>query len=145
MYNKVILMGRICNALKLKTTPSGVSVLTFRIAVDANYASKGEERKTFFFSAVAWRNTAEFIAKYFEKGRMIMVDGELQTRSYTDKSGVAREVTEIVVGNAHFTGELKTSTQSQPREAGYGNAYAYGAPPPGSMELPQAKQHQLVN
>jgi single-stranded DNA-binding protein len=85
-------MGRICHDLELKATPSGVSVMSFRIAVDRSYQVKGEERKADFFNIVAWRNTAEFIAKYFGKGRMIMLDGELQTRQYVDKDNVTRDI-----------------------------------------------------
>jgi single-strand DNA-binding protein len=105
MFNKVILMGRICHDLELKTTPSGVSVLSFRIAVDRNYQVKGEERKADFFSVVAWRSTAEFVNKYFGKGRMIMIDGEIQTKQYVDKNNITQNTVEIVADNVHFTGE----------------------------------------
>ena len=105
MFNKVILMGRICHDLELKQTPHGVSVLSFRIAVDRNYQVKGEERKADFFNIVAWRSTAEFVSKYFGKGRMIMVDGELQTRQYVDKNNITQNITEIVADTIHFTGE----------------------------------------
>lgn len=107
MFNKSILMGRICNDLELKMTPSGIAVLSFRIAVDRNYQSKGEEKKADFFNIVAWRTTAEFISKYFSKGKMILVDGELQTRQYTDKNGSTQNVVELIVASAHFTGEKK--------------------------------------
>ena len=112
MYNKVILMGRIVNDLELKTTPSGVSVLSFRIAVDRRYQVKGEERKSDFINIVAWRNSAEFISRYFSKGRMILIDGELQTRSYQDKNGNTAYVTEVLVDQAAFTGEAKKSDSS---------------------------------
>lgn len=112
MYNKAILMGRICNDLEVKATPSGVSVLSFRLAVERSYCVKGEERKTDFFNIVAWRSTAEFIAKWFSKGRMILVDGELQTRQYEDKNGVTQYVTELIVNNAFFTGEAKKSEKN---------------------------------
>lgn len=92
MFNKAILMGRIAHNLELKTTPSGLSVLSFRIAVERAYQEQGEERKTDFFNIVAWRSTAEFIAKYFSKGRMIFVEGELQTRQYVDKKGSTQNV-----------------------------------------------------
>lgn len=111
MFNKSILMGRICNDLELKTTPNGIAVLSFRIAVDRNYQTKGEEKKTDFFNIVAWRTTAEFISKYFSKGKMILVDGELQTRQYTDKNGSTQNVVELIVSSAHFTGEKKEQTQ----------------------------------
>ncbi len=112
MYNKAILMGRICNNLEVKSTPGGVSVLSFRIAVERSYCAKNEERKTDFFNILAWRSTAEFIAKWFSKGRMILVEGELQTRTYEDKNGVTQYVTELVVDNAHFTGEVKSSEKN---------------------------------
>lgn len=113
MFNKSILMGRICNDLELKTTPNGISVLSFRIAVDRNYQTKGEEKKTDFFNIVAWRTTAEFISKYFSKGKMILVEGELQTRQYTDKNGSTQNVVELMVSSAHFTGEKKEPGQAQ--------------------------------
>ena len=89
MYNKVIMMGRIVNDLELRSTPAGASVLSFRIAVDRRFQTKGEDRKSDFFNVVAWRNEAEFISRYFAKGRMILIEGELQNRSYQDKNGNA--------------------------------------------------------
>lgn len=124
MYNKAILMGRICNDLELKTVPSGASVLSFRLAVDRSYQIKGEERKADFFNIVAWRSTAEFISRYFAKGRMILVDGELQTRQYIDKNGSTQNVVELVVNSAHFTGEKATNSNSN---SSYGG---YNPPPP---------------
>lgn len=105
MYNKITLMGRITHDLELKSTPSGNSVLSFAVAVERAYQAKGEERKTDFFSCVAWRANADFISRFFSKGRMILIDGELQNRKYTDKNGVERYVTEIIVERAYFTGE----------------------------------------
>lgn len=110
MFNKAILMGRICNDLELKTTTNGNSVLSFRLAVDRSYQVKGEERKADFFNIVAWRSTAEFISRYFSKGRMILVEGELQTRQYVDKNGSTQNVVELVVSNVSFTGEPKQTT-----------------------------------
>ena len=112
MYNKVILMGRLTRDPELRTTPNGISVATFSIAVDRRFAKSGEERKTDFFNIVAWRQTAEFVSKYFSKGRSILVEGELQTRSYVDKDGVTRYITEIIADNLHFTGEPKSSNTS---------------------------------
>ena len=105
MYNKVIMMGRICSDPELKTTPNGVNVCTFRIAVDRRFQQKGEERKTDFFNVVAWRSTGELVSKYFGKGRMILVEGELQTRPYTDKSGNQSTWYEINAERVSFTGE----------------------------------------
>ena len=107
MYNKAVLMGRICNDLELKTTQNGVSVISFRLAVNRSYQAKGEERETDFFNIVAWRGTAEFIARNFSKGSMILVDGELQTRQYVDKNGSTQNVVELNVGSAYFTGEKR--------------------------------------
>lgn len=107
MFNKVILMGRICNDLELKDTAGGNKVLSFRLAVTRNYQPKDGEKVTDFLNIVAWRGTAEFIAKYFTKGNLILIDGEIQTRSYEDNNGATQWVTEIVVSNAKFTGESK--------------------------------------
>ncbi|MCH5325109.1 MAG: single-stranded DNA-binding protein [Eubacterium sp.] len=114
MYNRVIMMGRIANDLELKTTTNGASVLSFRIAVDRRYQTKGEERKTDFFNVVAWRNEAEFISRYFSKGNMIHIEGELQTRSYNDKNGNTVYVTEIITDRACFTGEKANGGQQSP-------------------------------
>ena len=111
MINSVVLMGRIVNDLELKTTQSGLSVVSFRIAVDRKY-SKGE-KQTDFFDIVAWRNHAEFICKYFRKGSLIALEGELQTRSYQTKDGANRTVTEVLVNNVSFTGERNTGERTK--------------------------------
>ena len=103
--NKVFMMGRLVNDPELKTTPNGITTCSFRIAVDRNYQKKGEEKTTDFFNVVAWRGTAEFICRYFSKGRMILIEGEMQTRKYTDKNGNPAKWYEIMVDNAFFTGE----------------------------------------
>lgn len=111
MINSVVLMGRIVNDLELKTTQSGLSVVSFRIAVDRKY-SKGE-KQTDFFDIVAWKNHAEFICKYFRKGSLIALEGELQTRSYQTKDGANRTVTEVIVKNVSFTGERNTGERTK--------------------------------
>lgn len=111
MINNVVLMGRIVNDLELKTTQSGLSVTNFRIAVDRKY-SKGE-KQTDFFDIVAWKNHAEFICKYFRKGSLIALEGELQTRSYQTKDGANRTVTEVLVNNVSFTGERNTGERAK--------------------------------
>ncbi|MBR1765075.1 MAG: single-stranded DNA-binding protein [Ruminococcus sp.] len=118
MLNKVILMGRITHDLELRQTPNGVSVLSFSVAVDRNYARQGEDRQTDFIDCVAWRQTGEFISRYFGKGRMIAIEGTLQTRNYQDKNGNNRKAVEVVVDNASFTGE--------PRQQGQGGNYGGG-------------------
>ena len=103
--NKVILMGRLTRDPELKTTPNGVNVCSFGIAVDRRYQTKGEEKKTDFFNIVAWRQAGEFVSRYFKKGNMILVEGELQTRQYTNKDGINVTVTEIIAEHLSFTGE----------------------------------------
>ena len=111
MLNRVILMGRITQELELKQTPSGVSVLSFSVAVERRYSKQDEEKQTDFINCVAWRQQAEFISKYFGKGRMIAIEGSLRTRNYDDKNGVKHYVTEVFVDSVSFTGE-KSSVRS---------------------------------
>lgn len=110
--NKVIMMGRIANELELKVTPNGVKTCQFRIAVDRNHQKKGEEKITDFFNVVCWRGTAEFVCNWFGKGRMILIEGEMQTRPYTDKNGNPATWYELIADNIYFTGEK--STQQEP-------------------------------
>ncbi len=102
--NKVILMGNLVADPEFKTTPSGVSVTTFRIAVGRRFAKQGDEVTADFISIVAWRNTAEFVSKYFTKGRAIVVVGSLQTRNWTDQNGQKRYITEVVADECYFAG-----------------------------------------
>lgn len=118
MLNKTIIMGRLTADPELKSTQSGTSVTQFTVAVDRGYVKPGEERQTDFISCVAWKQSAEFICKYFGKGRMIAIEGRLQSRTYDDKNGTKHYVTELIVEQASFTGEPK---QEEP--GGY-----YGAP-----------------
>ena len=114
MLNKVILMGRITRDLELKTTPTGTPVLSFSLAVERSYAEKGKERQTDFIKCVAWRNTAEFISRFFAKGSMILIEGELQTRKYKDNDGKEHTVTEVIVSSSSFTGEKKSNGEAAP-------------------------------
>lgn len=104
-FNLVVLTGRITADTELKTTPSGVSVCTFSIAVDRGY---GENKQTDFINIVAWRQTAEFVAKYFSKGSMIGIEGSIQTRKYQDKNGNTRTAFEVVANNVQFIESKKT-------------------------------------
>ncbi len=131
--NKVIMMGRIAHDLELKTTPNGVSVCSFRLAVDRNYQKKDEEKKTDFFNVVAWRASAEFVTRYFGKGRMILVEGEMQTRQYTDKNGNPATWYEIIAERLHFTGEPKkdgAAASTAPPATNGQNAPSALEPPP---------------
>lgn len=116
MFNKTILMGRLTRDPEFKTTPNGISVCTFSIAVDRRFQGKGEEKKTDFFNIVAWRQQAEFVSKYFSKGRCILVEGEIQNRSYTDKDGVTRYVTEVITNHVSFTGEKKAENMAETQQ-----------------------------
>ncbi|NLZ94953.1 MAG: single-stranded DNA-binding protein [Bacteroidales bacterium] len=123
MLNRVILMGRISQDIELKQTPSGVSVLSFNVAVERSFVKQGEERQADFISCVAWRQQAEFISKYFSKGRMIALEGNLRTRNYEDKNGSKHYVTEVYVDSVSFTGEAKQSSGSS-----YGGNSSYNNP-----------------
>ena len=135
MFNKVIMMGRLVNDPELKTTPTGVNVATFRIAVDRRFLSKGEERKSDFFNVVAWRQQADFVNRYFNKGRLILVEGEMTTRNYTDKNGNNATWYEIVADRISFTGE---KSQGGSYSESYGGAPAPLDPPPQYSAAPAA-------
>jgi single-strand DNA-binding protein len=110
MINTVALMGRLTYDPELRTTPSGVSVLRFQIAVDRNYQRQGTERQADFIDCVAWRQTAEFISRYFHKGSMIAVEGSIQTQNYTDKNNQQRKSVEVVANNVSFCGSRNESS-----------------------------------
>lgn len=116
MLNKVILMGRLTTDPELKQTPNGISVLSFSIAVDRNYSKA--EKKTDFINLVAWRQTAEFIERYFTKGQIIAVEGSIQTRNYEDKTGAKRTAFEVVVDQAHFTGGKNENSAKKSKPSG---------------------------
>ncbi|MDE7303706.1 MAG: single-stranded DNA-binding protein [Oscillospiraceae bacterium] len=107
MLNKVIIMGRLTADPELRQTPTGVSTCQITVAVERNYAPQGGERQSDFITVVAWRQTAEFISRYFAKGRMICVEGNLRTRTYDDKRypDVRHYVTEVYADSVYFTGE----------------------------------------
>lgn len=109
MINNVVLMGRLTAAPELKTTQSGISTVRFSVAVERRYNKQGEERQTDFVDCVAWRQTAEFVSKYFNKGSMIAVIGSIQTRSYEDKNGNKRKAVEVQVENVSFCGSKSES------------------------------------
>jgi single-strand DNA-binding protein len=104
MLNVVAIVGRLTADPELRTTSGGVSVCMFTVACDRNFVRQGEERKADFISVVAWRQAADFVCKYFKKGNWIAVNGTLQTRTYDDKNGVKRYVTEVSAENISFAG-----------------------------------------
>lgn len=109
MINMVALMGRLTYEPELISTPNGVSVLRFQVACDRSYQAKGQERQADFIDCVAWRQTAEFISRYFHKGSMIAIDGTVQTSNYTDKNGNNRKQTEVLANNVSFCGSKSES------------------------------------
>lgn len=111
MLNRSILMGRLTRDPELRTTPSGVSVASFTLAVDRGYAKAGEERQTDFINIVAWRATAEFVGRYFTKGMMMIVEGRIQSRSWEDQNGNKRYATEVVADNIQFGESKKAAAQ----------------------------------
>lgn len=122
MLNRVIIMGRLTADPELRQTPNGVSTCQITVAVDRNYSSQGGERQTDFITVVAWRQTAEFISRYFAKGKMIIVEGNLRTRTYDDKRypDVRHYVMEVYADNVQF-GETKAASQAH---GGGNNNYA---------------------
>ena len=110
MLNRVILMGRLTADPELRKTASDLSVTSFTLAVDRNYG-KGADRQTDFINCVAWRQTAEFISRYFQKGRMIALEGSLQTRNYEDKTGAKRTAYEVIVDQAYFADSKPAESQ----------------------------------
>ena len=127
MLNHIVLMGRLTRDPELRRTGSGVAVATFSLAVDRDFASSATgEKETDFIDIVAWRNTAEFVSKYFTKGRMAVVSGRLQIRNWNDKEGNKRRSAEVIDDNVYF-GDSKRDNNSG--DNGY-SAPSYGNPPP---------------
>ena len=109
MLNKIFIMGRLTRDPELRRTQSGTPVTSFSLAVDRDYKTQSGEKETDFIDVVAWRATAEFVAKYFTKGRMAVVEGRLQIRAWQDKEGNNRRSAEVVADNVYF-GESKRDT-----------------------------------
>ena len=130
MLNKIFLMGRLVADPELRHTQNGVAVATFRLAVDRDFKDRETgERKADFINVVAWRQTAEFVSRFFTKGRMAVVEGKLQVREYTDRDGNRRYATEVVADNLYFGDSRRDG------EGGYGRS-GYDAPPAGSYAPP---------
>ena len=130
MLNHITIMGRLTRDPELRRTGSGIAVASFTVAVDRDFSSKdGGEKETDFIDCVAWRNTGEFVSKYFTKGRMIVVSGRLQIRNWNDKDGNKRRTAEVVADSCYFGDSKKDGDNSG---GSYGsnsyNASGYGAP-----------------
>lgn len=111
MLNKIAVMGRLTHDPELRHTESGVAVCSFTVACDRDYKAENAEREADFIDVVVWRSTAEFVSKYFTKGRMAVVEGRLQSRKWTDKNGQNRVAWEIIADNVYFG-------DSKPKDAG---------------------------
>ena len=121
MLNVAIIMGRLTADPELRTTASGVAVTTFSVAVDRRFQRQGEEKQTDFINVVAWRQTAEFVSRYFHKGSMIAVRGSIQQRNYEDKNGNKRTATEIIAEEVLFGGSKSTGkAEEKPAESEQG-------------------------
>ena len=123
MLNRIIIMGRLARDPELRRTGSGTAVTSFTLAVDRDFKSQGGEKETDWIDVVAWRNTAEFVSKYFTKGRMAVVEGRLQMRNWTDRDGNKRVSAEVVADNVYFGDSKRDSGAGD-----YGAAPAYSAP-----------------
>ena len=114
MLNKVFLQGRLVADPELRKTQQGTPVASYRLAVDRGYKSKDPNaQNTDFVNIVSWRNTAEFVCKYFTKGRMMLVEGRLQMRDYTDRDGNRRVAAEVVTDNVHFADSRKDGSNNE--------------------------------
>ena len=111
MLNKVVLMGRLTADPELRKTPNDTSVTTFTLAVNRSFSKQGEQAQTDFIDIVAWRNTAEFVSKYFTKGLQVAVAGRLQTRTWEDKQGQKRKSVEVVADEVFFADSKRDASQ----------------------------------
>jgi single-strand DNA-binding protein len=115
--NNITIMGRMTKDPELRRTPTGVAVASFTLAVDRDFKEKNGEKETDFIECVAWRNTAEFVEKYFGKGKVAVVSGRLQIRSWTDKEGNKRKAAEVVADNVYFGDSKKSESYTSPASA----------------------------
>ena len=118
MLNKIILMGRLTRDPELRRTGNGTAVTSLTLAVDRDYKSQSGEKETDFIDVVAWRSTAEFVSRYFAKGRMAVVEGRLQIRDWTDKDGGKRRSAQVVADNVYFGDSKRTVSDSDTPAAG---------------------------
>ena len=138
MLNHIVIMGRLTRDPELRRTGSGVAVTSFTLAVDRDIPSKDGNREADFIDCVAWRQTGEFVAKYFTKGRMAVVDGRLQIRSWTDKDGNKRKTAEVIADNVYFGDSRQESTGTESY-----SGYAAPAPAASDYEMLEDDDAQL--
>jgi len=128
MLNRIVIMGRLARDPELRRTQSGIAVTSFRIACDRDFKSQNGEKGTDWVDVVAWRQTAEFVSKYFAKGRMAIVEGRLQSRDWTDKDGNKRTTLEVVADNVYFGDSKRDGADRGDSFGGGYSAPAYNAP-----------------
>ena len=116
MLNKIIIMGRLTRDPELRRTGSGTAVTSFSLACDRDFKSQSGEKETDFIEVVAWKNTAEFVSKYFSKGRMAVVEGRLQIRDWVDKDGGKRRSAEVVADNVYFADSKRSESNDNQKE-----------------------------
>ena len=116
MLNKVVIMGRFTKDPELRRTGSGTAVTSFSLACDRDFKSQSGDKETDFIEVVAWKNTAEFVSKYFSKGRMAVVEGRLQIRDWTDKAGNKRTTAEVVADNVYFADSKRSESNDNQKE-----------------------------
>ena len=148
MLNKIFLQGRLVADPEMRHTPSGVAVATLRLAVDRDFKDRETgEKKADFINVVAWRATAEFVSRYFTKGRMAIVEGRLQMRDWTDKDGNKRTTAEVVADNVYF-GDSKRDGEGGSYGGSYGGGYSAPAPsapvPPPAYTAPMGGGNQFA-
>ena len=144
MLNHIVIMGRLVRDVELRRTAAGVACANFTVAVDRDFGSQEGQKETDFIDCVAWRQTGEFVSKYFGKGSIIVVSGRLQIRGWTDKDGNKRKTAEIIASNCYFGGSKQESgTQSggsygnQSQSGGYAGYNVPAAVNPGAGDYPE--------
>ena len=136
MLNRIVLMGRLTRDPELRRTGSGTAVTSFSLAVDRDFKSQSGEKETDFIDIVAWRSTAEFVSKYFTKGRMAVVEGRLQIRDWTDKDGNKRRSAEVVADNVYFGDSKRDAESAGPYSGGYSAPSGGRSPAPSGFGAP---------
>ena len=149
MLNKIFLQGRLVADPEMRHTPSGVAVTTLRLAVDRDFKDRETgEKKADFINVVAWRNTAEFVSRYFNKGRMAIVEGRLQMWDWTDKDGNKRTTAEVVADNVYFGDSKRDGEGGGSYGGSYGGGYSAPAPsapvPPPAYTAPMGGGNQFA-
>lgn len=142
MLNKIIVMGRLTRDPELRQTPSGVNVASFSIACDRDFKDKQTgEKQTDFIDIVAWRQTADFVSRYFAKGRMAVVEGRLQIRTWQDQQGNNRRTAEIIADNIYFGDSRPSGEGGGYQQGGYQGGYQQPAAPAGGYsQVPEVRE-----